>query len=182
MHIRRRLGSSCFFLESATWHGMSVLLCLSSSDSPGTPSPLSQVSQPLSKAYQFLYQGAIVSPCERPLMFHRISFGAFYENLFTIHGNIITTFNLLRAIAADHGIQAGTGALRRRIQVIDCTNKASGYIDNCRKPSCKTPKRFCDGSFNYEYISQLEGGENHDRTIGCLCIKSSVAHTINLPI
>ncbi len=90
---------------------------------------------------------------------------AVYKNVITNHGNIITTFNLLRDVAAVHGIQAGTGASRRRMQVIDCTNTASGYIDNCRKPSCEDPTRFCDGSFNHEYISQLEGGENHNRTM-----------------
>ena len=42
-----------------------------------------------------------------------------------------------------------------RMQVIDCTNTSLGYFDNCGKPSCKNPMRLCDGSFNYEYISQL---------------------------
>jgi hypothetical protein len=106
---------------------------------------------------------------------------AVYKNVITIHGNIITTFNLLRDVAAVHGIQAGTGASRRRMQVIDCTNTTLGYVDNCSKPSCENPTRLCDGSFNYEYISRLEGGEKHSRAMGCVCIKSR-AHTINLPI
>jgi hypothetical protein len=107
---------------------------------------------------------------------------AVYKNVITIHGNIITTFYLLRVVAAVHGIQAGTGASRRRMQVIDCTNTTLGYVDNCSKPSCENPTRLCDGSFNYDYISRLEGGEKHSSAMGCLCIKLRVAHTINLPI
>jgi hypothetical protein len=107
---------------------------------------------------------------------------AIYENVITIHHNIITTHTLLSNVySIVSGSPTGTPS-RRRLQVIDCTNTASGYIDNCRKPSCENPTRLCDGSFNYEYISRLEGGEKHSRAMGSLCIKSHVAHTINLPI
>jgi len=88
----------------------------------------------------------------------------------TIHGNIIATHKLLLQVQT---IVTGTytglkdkGAIRR-LQVIDCINTTLvGYVDNCSKPSCENPTKLCDGSFNYEYISQLEGGEYHNRTMG----------------
>jgi hypothetical protein len=108
---------------------------------------------------------------------------AVYENVITIHGNIITTHNMLsNVLTIVSGIKQKTDRLARcRMQVIDCTNTSLGYFDNCSKPSCKNPTRFCDGSFNYEYISQLEGGKNHNATMGCQCIQSCMAHTMNLP-
>jgi hypothetical protein len=103
---------------------------------------------------------------------------AVYENVITIHGNVIATHNLLSQVRTIvSGLQTGASS-RRRLQVIDCTNTTlAGYVDNCSKPSCENPTKLCDGSFNYEYISQLEGGENHNRTIGYLCILSHVAQT-----
>ena len=103
---------------------------------------------------------------------------AVYENVITIHGNVIATHNILKNVEKIvSGLQTGASS-RRRLQVIDCTNTTlAGYVDNCSKPSCENPTKLCDGSFNYEYISQLEGGENHNRTIGYLCILSHVAQT-----
>jgi hypothetical protein len=106
---------------------------------------------------------------------------AVYENVITIHGNVIATHNLLKQVRT---IVTGTNTglkdkgVIRRLQVIDCINTTlAGYVDNCSKPSCENPTKLCDGSFNYEYISQLEGGEYHNRTMGCLCILSRAAHT-----
>ena len=103
---------------------------------------------------------------------------AVYENVITIHGNVIATHNLLKQVQIIvSGSQTGASS-RRRLQVIDCTNTTlAGYVDNCSKPSCENPTKLCDGSFNYEYISQLEGGEYHNRTMGYLCILSRAAHT-----
>jgi hypothetical protein len=106
---------------------------------------------------------------------------AVYENVITIHGNVIATHNLLSRVQT---IVSGTNSglkqkgVIRRLQVIDCTNTTlAGYVDNCSKPSCENPTKLCDGSFNYEYISQLEGGEYHNRTMGYLCFLSRAAHT-----
>jgi len=103
---------------------------------------------------------------------------AVYENVKTIHGNVISTHNLLKQVQAIvSGLKTSTTP-RRRLQVIDCINTTLvGYVDNCIKPSCENPTKLCDGSFNYEYISRLEGGEYHNRTMGYLCILSRVAHT-----
>ena len=90
---------------------------------------------------------------------------AAYENVITIHRNILTSNSVLKNVLdIVTGVKTKVGA-RRRLEVIDCTNTTLGYVDNCRKPSCENPTRFCDGSFNYEYISQLKGGENHNRTM-----------------
>jgi hypothetical protein len=91
---------------------------------------------------------------------------AVYENMITTHGNIlIAGNNLLTVLDYVTGIKQKTDKLtRRRMQVVDCTNTTLGFVDNCRKPSCENPTRLCDGSFNYEYISQLKGGENHTGT------------------
>ena len=106
---------------------------------------------------------------------------AVYENVITTHGNVIVTHNILKQV---YTIVTGTNTglkdkgVIRRLQVIDCINTTlAGYVDNCSKPSCENPTKLCDGSFNYEYISQLEGGEYHNRTMGCLCILSRAAHT-----
>jgi hypothetical protein len=103
---------------------------------------------------------------------------AVYENVITMFGNVIATHNLLSQVRTIvSGFQTGASS-RRRLQVIDCTNTTlAGYVANCSKPSCENSTKLCDGSFNYEYISQLEGGENHIRTMGYLCILSRVAHT-----
>ena len=103
---------------------------------------------------------------------------AVYENVITIHGNVIATHTLLSQVRTIvSGFQTGASS-RRRLQVIDCTNTTlAGYVANCSKPSCENPTKLCDGSFNYEYISQLEGGEYHNRTMGYLCILSRAAHT-----
>ena len=92
---------------------------------------------------------------------------AVYMNVITIHGNILTTHSdLLNVLSIVSGIKQKTDKLaRRRMQVIDCTNTTLGFVDNCSKPSCENPTLFCDGSFNYEYISQLKGGENHTGTM-----------------
>jgi hypothetical protein len=102
---------------------------------------------------------------------------ATYENVISIHGNILTTHNdLLNVLSIVSGIKQKTDELaRRRMQVVDCTDTTLGFVDNCRKPSCENPILFCDGSFNYEYISQLKGGEDHNNTaIVCLFIQSHV--------
>ena len=103
---------------------------------------------------------------------------AVYENVITIHGNVIATHNLLLQVQTIvSGSQTGASS-RRRLQVIDCTDTTlAGYVDNCSKPSCENPAKLCDGSFNYQYISQLAGGEYHNRTMGYLCILSCAAHT-----
>lgn len=87
-----------------------------------------------------------------------------YQNVKTIHGNIIATFRKLGQVSDMLGlVKAKTDRLpNRRLEVTDCINTTLGYVNNCSKPSCETPTRFCDGSFNYQYISQLEGGENHN--------------------
>jgi hypothetical protein len=94
---------------------------------------------------------------------------AVYENVITIHGNIISTHKMLsNVLTIVSGIEQNTSTRRRRMQVVDCVNTTLGYVGDCRKPSCENPTRLCDGSFNYEYISQLEGGENHTTsTMGC---------------
>ncbi len=98
---------------------------------------------------------------------------AVYENAITIHGNIISTHNMLsNVLTIVSGIKQKTDKLtRRRMQVIDCINTTLGFVENCSKPSCENPTRFCDGSFNYEYISQLEGGADLDTTstMECFC-------------
>ncbi len=106
---------------------------------------------------------------------------AVYENVITIHGNVYATHTLLSQV---YTIVTGTNTglknnkVIRRLQVIDCINTTlAGYVDNCSKPSCENPTKLCDGSFNYEYISQLEGGEYHNRTMGYLCFLSRAAHT-----
>ena len=92
---------------------------------------------------------------------------AVYMNVITIHGNILTTHSdLLNVLSIVSGIKQKTDKLaRRRMQVIDCTITILGFFDNCSKPSCENPTLFCDGSLNYEYISQLKGGENHTGTM-----------------
>ena len=87
-----------------------------------------------------------------------------YQNVKTIHGNIMATFRKLGQVSDMLGlVKAKTDRLpNRRLEVTDCISTTLGYVNNCSKPSCETPTRFCDGSFNYEYISQLEGGENHN--------------------
>ncbi len=106
---------------------------------------------------------------------------AVYKNVITIHKNVYATHTLMSHV---YDIVTGTNTglkqkgFIRRLQVIDCTNTTlAGYVDNCSKPSCENPSKLCDGSFNYEYISQLEGGEYHNRTMGYLCILSRAAHT-----
>ncbi len=102
---------------------------------------------------------------------------ATYENVISIHGNILTTHNdLLNVLSIVSGIKQKTDQLAsRRMQVVDCTDTTLGFVDKCRKPSCENPILFCDGSFNYEYISHLKGGEDHNNTeIGCLFIQSHV--------
>jgi hypothetical protein len=95
---------------------------------------------------------------------------AIYENVITIHGNILTTYYMLsNVLTIVSGIKTKVGA-RRRLEVIDCTNTTLGYVDNCSKPSCEDPTRYCDGSFNYKYISELESGESYHRTMGHVCI------------
>jgi hypothetical protein len=97
---------------------------------------------------------------------------AIYENVITIHGNIIVTHTMLSTVYnIVTGIKNKVGA-RRRLELIDCFNTTLGYVDNCSKPSCEDPTRYCDGSFNYEYISHLESGENFNKTMGRLCIPS----------
>jgi hypothetical protein len=106
---------------------------------------------------------------------------AVYENVITIHGNVIAMHkNLDNVFKIVTGIDTGLKKKQviRRLQVINCTNTTlSGYVDNCSKPSCENPTKLCDGSFNYHYISQLAGGEYHNRTMGYLCILSCAAHT-----
>jgi hypothetical protein len=106
---------------------------------------------------------------------------AVYKNVIANHGNIRTTYNLLKNVESIMtGIDTALkqrGAIRH-LQVIDCINTTLvGNVANCSMPSCENPTKLCDGSFNYEYISQLEGGEYHNRTMGYLCILSRVAHT-----
>ena len=103
---------------------------------------------------------------------------AVYKNMIITHSNlgfIHTQLDNVYKIVS--GSQTGASS-RRRLQVIDCINTTlAGYVDNCSKPSCENPTKLCDGSYNYEYISQLERGESHSRTMGFLCILSHVAHT-----
>ncbi len=88
---------------------------------------------------------------------------AIYQNVITIHGNIISTHNMLsQVLTVVSGIDKKVTNPLRRMQVNDCISTKLGYVHNCSKPSCESPTRLCDGSFNYEYISQLEGGENHN--------------------
>ena len=104
---------------------------------------------------------------------------AVYKNVLTIHKNVIATYDQVSELKklVLQG-QTGASSQARRLQVIDCTNTTlSGYVDNCNKPSCENPTKLCDGSYNYEYIYQLERGESHNRTMGFLCILSRVAHT-----
>ncbi len=110
---------------------------------------------------------------------------ATYVNVISIHGIILTTHNdLLNVLSIVSGIKQKTDKLaRRRMQVVDCTNTTLGFVDNCRKPSCENPILFCDGSFNYEYISQLKGGEDHNGTMPSLFIQTHVSWLIpNRPV
>jgi hypothetical protein len=106
---------------------------------------------------------------------------AVYKNMIITHRNLGFTHNLLETVrtivtGTDTGLR--NKQVIRRLQVIDCINTTIvGYVDNCSKPSCENPTKLCDGSYNYEYISQLERGESHSRTMGFLCILSHVAHT-----
>jgi hypothetical protein len=56
---------------------------------------------------------------------------AVYENVITIHGNVIATHNILKNVEKIvSGLQTGASS-RRRLQVIDCTNTTlAGYVDN----------------------------------------------------
>ena len=87
---------------------------------------------------------------------------AVYKNMIITHSNlgfIHTQLDNVYKIVS--GSQTGASS-RRRLQVIDCINTTlAGYVDNCSKPSCENPTKLCNGSFNYQYISQLEGGEYH---------------------
>ena len=91
---------------------------------------------------------------------------AVYENVITIHGNVIQTFNQLsRVLTIVSGSPTGQSS-RRRLQVIDCINTTLGEdVDNCSKPFCDKPEKLCDGRINYEYISQRKNGENHNRKL-----------------
>lgn len=97
---------------------------------------------------------------------------AVYENLFVINENIVTSHgDIEKILIMLNGIRSNTGVTRRRMEVIACTNTTDGYLDNCNKPSCENPTRLCDGSLNYDYISQLKGGETCDNTKGCCIFK-----------
>jgi hypothetical protein len=89
---------------------------------------------------------------------------AVYKNVLTIHQNLGFTFKTLKdvlTIVTGTDIGLKNKGVIRRLQVIDCINTTLvGYVDNCSKPSCENPTKLCDGSYNYEYISQLERGEN----------------------
>ena len=91
---------------------------------------------------------------------------AVYENVITIHGNVIQTFNQLsRVLTIVSGSPTGQSS-RRRLQVIDCINTTLGEdVDKCSKPFCDKPEKLCDGRINYEYISQQRKGENHNRKL-----------------
>jgi hypothetical protein len=110
------------------------------------------------------------------------------QNVITIHGNVISTNKLLVQVqelvcnglklnCEKVGVTSG-----RRLRVIDCTNTTlSGYVDNCSKPSCENPTKLCDGSFNYQYISQLAGGEYHKEQCG-IYVFYHVQLILNCPI
>jgi len=110
---------------------------------------------------------------------------AVYENVITIHGNVIATHNLLlqvQRIVTGTDTRLRNKGVIRRLQVIDCTNTTlSGYVDNCSKPSCENPTKLCDGSFNYQYISQLAGGEYHKEQCG-IYVFYHVQLILNCPI
>jgi hypothetical protein len=114
---------------------------------------------------------------------------AVYQNVISMHGNAIQTHNLLEQVQglvckALVGLNCATKkvSVRRRLQVIDCTNTTlSGYVDNCSKPSCENPTKLCDGSFNYQYISQLAGGEYHKEQCG-IYVFCHVQLILNCPI
>mmetsp|Transcript_14030 Transcript_14030/g.41087 ORF Transcript_14030/g.41087 Transcript_14030/m.41087 type:complete len:409 (+) Transcript_14030:3459-4685(+) len=46
---------------------------------------------------------------------------------------------------------------RRRMMENGCKSTADGYTNPCDKVSCEDPTRFCDGSFNFEYVAFLRG-------------------------
>ena len=100
---------------------------------------------------------------------------AVYMNEITTHGNVRASYKrVLDVYTIMTGLKSVTTS-RRRLQVmIDCTNTSLvGNVANCNKPSCENPTLLCDGSNNYEYISQLERGENNGVFMYSIC----VAHT-----
>uniref|UniRef100_A0A7S4M8E9 Uncharacterized protein n=1 Tax=Odontella aurita TaxID=265563 RepID=A0A7S4M8E9_9STRA len=90
---------------------------------------------------------------------------AIYENVITNHGNIITTFHATQQLKVMLGeISDGIAELaeeeeeqRRRMMENGCKSTADGYTNPCDKVSCEDPTRFCDGSFNFEYVAFLRG-------------------------
>ena len=89
------------------------------------------------------------------------------QNIDTIHGNIIQTFNLgqqLKTLLG--GVLEGLNNNdkddedRRRLAV-NCEDKATnGTCLNATSVSCKDPKLLCDGvSVNWNYVALLQFGE-----------------------
>ena len=91
-----------------------------------------------------------------------------YRNIITNHGNIVTTFAATQQLKVMLGeISEGMennddaeGSGRRLSTIEECQNTTDGFSDvPCGLPSCEEPTKWCDGGFNFPYISKLRGGE-----------------------
>jgi hypothetical protein len=87
-----------------------------------------------------------------------------HANLITVNGNVISIFNTVEHLRVllggiQDGLAGDEGETNRRLQSTDCTSTANGYTLQCNKPSCEDPTRLCDGSVNYQHISELKFGK-----------------------
>jgi hypothetical protein len=87
-----------------------------------------------------------------------------YENINTIHGNIIQTFNLGQQLKVQlGGVLEGLAnndeddVTRRRLEG-NCDDRPGDIT--CTNVSCQDPKKLCDGfSVNWNYVAFLKFGE-----------------------
>jgi len=90
-----------------------------------------------------------------------------YENGITTHSNVVTTFAATQQLKIMLGeISEGIQNLEEELsedeqrRLTDCKDTTEfGFVTPCSKVSCEDRTRFCDGSFNFQYVASLRGGE-----------------------
>ena len=87
-----------------------------------------------------------------------------YENVITLHGNIIASFYATQELKVllgefSEAIAEEEEEEDRRRRLSDCVSTAQGYSTDCSTVSCEDPTRMCDGSINFPYVASLKGGE-----------------------
>ncbi len=87
-----------------------------------------------------------------------------YKNVITIHENIKKIRKTLNdmgifLVASLKKIGGNRQLQNRQLQLSFCESTLAGYKLGCIKPSCENPERIGDGSYNFAYIANLEGGE-----------------------